>query len=231
MRRRLLFLTLVMVMLLGVCACGKKSDKEGFKPPIKGISWGMTRQDVLKDLDEAKYKVVDLDDSIHTAVILNDTIKHFGSDAIVYYLFSNNLCKDKEQGGRLQAVILRYNTISEDALLANMKDELGEFSKQVQPSEQVINYIWDSKGKISNLAKESYQAIKDFMGNSESDQVLLENQNNAENLIPSIEDPINAIGLKKITLDAGDTLSVTYYGDWAYLVEVLKAEKSIEKVK
>lgn len=224
MRKRLLLCTLLIVFILCLTACKKKESSKGFNPPMNGITWGMTQKEALAVIGDAKYEMLDLDDGMHVAVILADPIEKFGSNANVYLLFSKELCKNTDNGGRLQAVVMRYQDITEEQLLTNMTDEMGDATRDSSPVTEVKNYIWDSKAVLNDLDKKDYEAIKKFMTNSEYAKVLVDQDSGVVSGDLSKQQPINAIALKKITTDGGESLSVVYYGDWAYLLKVIKEE-------
>ncbi|WP_455714347.1 hypothetical protein [Anaerosporobacter sp.] len=225
MRKRLLLLTLLIVFILSLTSCKKKESNKGFNPPMKGITWGMTQKDAVAVIGEGKYQIMDLDDGMHVAVILADPIEKFGSEAQIYLLFSKELCKNIENGGRLQAVVMRYQNISEEQLLTNMSDEMGDVTRDSSPVKEVKNYIWDSKATLKDLPKKDFEAIENFMNNSEYAKDLVDPDSGVASNVPSKEQPINAIALKKITTDGTESLSVVYYGDWAYLLKVIKEEQ------
>lgn len=225
MRKRLLLFTLLIVFILSFTACKKKESGKGFNPPMKGITWGMTQNDAKAVIGDAKYETLELDDGMHVALILADPISKFGSEAQIYLLFSQELCKNTENGGRLQAVVLRYPNITEEQLLTNMTDDMGDVTRDSSPIKEVKNYIWDSKAVLKDLAKKDYEAIKDFMSNNEYAKQLVDPDTGVAFSVPPEQQPINAIALKKITTAEGDTLSVVYYGDWAYLLKVIKEEQ------
>lgn len=224
MRKRLLLCTLLIVFILSLTACKKKESSQGFNPPMKGITWGMTQKDALTVIGDAKYETVELDDGMHVAVILADSIKKFGSEAQIYLLFSKELCKT-DNGGRLQAVVMRYPNITEEQLLTNMSDELGDATRDSSPMKEVKNYIWDSKAVLKDLPKADFEAISNFMTNSEYGKAIVDPDSGVTSNVPTEQQPINAIALKKITTDGADSLSVVYYGDWAYLLKVIKEEQ------
>lgn len=225
MRKRLLLITLLIVFILSFAACKKKESSKGFNPPMKGITWGMTQKDALAVIGDAKYETIELDDGMHIAVILAEPITKFGSEAQIYLLFSKELCKSTDNGGRLQAVVMRYPNITEEQLLTNMTDEMGDITRDSSPMKEVKNYIWDSKAVLKDLSKKDYKAIKDFMTNNESAKLLVDPDSGVAFSAPPEQQPINAIALKKITTGDGDSLSVVYYGDWAYLLKVIKEEQ------
>lgn len=225
MRKRLLLCTLVIVFILSLAACKKKESSKGFNPPMKGITWGMTQKDAITVIGDAKYQTIELDDGMHVALILADPITKFGSEAQIYLLFSKELCKNTDNGGRLQAVVMRYPNITEEQLLTNMTDEMGDATRDSSPMKEVKNYIWDSKAVLKDLDKKDYEAIKNFMTNNESAKQLVDPDTGVAFTAPPEQQPINAIALKKITSAEGDSLSVVYYGDWAYLLKVIKEEQ------
>ena len=225
MRKRLLLCILVIVFILSLAACKKKESSKGFNPPMKGITWGMTQKDAIAVIGDAKYQTIELDDGMHVALILADPITKFGSEAQIYLLFSKELCKTTDNGGRLQAVVMRYPNITEEQLLTNMTDEMGDATRDSSPVKEVKNYIWDSKAVLKDLAKKDYEAIKNFMTNNESAKQLVDPDTGVAFTAPPEQQPINAIALKKITSADGDSLSVVYYGDWAYLLKVIKEEQ------
>jgi hypothetical protein len=225
MRKRLLLCTLLIVFILSFTACKKKESSKGFNPPMKGITWGMTQKDAVAVIGDAKYETIDLDDCMHVAVILADPIKKFGSEAQIYMLFSKELCKTTENGGRLQAVVLKYPDITEEQLLTNMSDELGDATRDSSPMKEVKNYIWDSKAVLKDLSKADFETINNFMTNSEYAKSMVDPDSGVTSSVPTQQQPINAIALKKITTDGIDSISVVYYGDWAYLLKVIKEEQ------
>lgn len=225
MRKRLLLCTLVIVFILSLAGCKKKESSKGFNPPMKGITWGMTQKDAIAVIGDAQYQTIELDDGMHVALILADPITKFGSEAQIYLLFSKELCKSTDNGGRLQAVVMKYPNITEEQLLTNMTDEMGDVTRDSSPTKEVKNYIWDSKDVLKDLAKKDYEAIKNFMENNESAQQLVDPDTGVTFTAPPEQQPINAIALKKITSADGDSLSVVYYGDWAYLLKVIKEEQ------
>lgn len=225
MRKRLLLCTLVIVFILSLAGCKKKESSKGFNPPMKGITWGMTQKDAIAVIGDAQYQTIELDDGMHVALILADSITKFGSEAQIYLLFSKELCKSTDNGGRLQAVVMRYPNITEEQLLTNMTDEMGDVTRDSSPTKEVKNYIWDSKDVLKDLAKKDYEAIKNFMENNVSAQQLVDPDTGVAFTAPPEQQPINAIALKKITSADGDSLSVVYYGDWAYLLKVIKEEQ------
>ncbi|WP_310603849.1 hypothetical protein [Anaerosporobacter sp.] len=225
MRKRLLLCTLLIVFILSLTACKKAENSKGFIPPMKGIVWGMTQKDALKVIGDAKYETIELDDGMHVAVILADPITQFGSEAQIYLLFSKELCKNTESGGRLQAVVLRYPNITEEQLLTNMTDEIGDVTRDSSPMKEVKNYIWDSKDVLKDLSKNDYEKITNFLENNEQARNLVDPDNGIVLDVSAEQQPINAIALKKITTNDGDSLSVVYYGDWAYLLKVINEEQ------
>lgn len=225
MRKRLVLCTLLIVFILSMVGCKKKEGSMGFNPPMKGITWGMTQKDALAVIGDAKYETMELDDGMHIAIILADPIEKFGSEAQIYLLFSKELCKNADNGGRLQAIVLRYPNISEEQLLTNMTDEMGDVTRDSSPVKEVKNYIWDSKAALKDLPKKDYEAIKTFMTNNGSAKQLVDPDSGVAFSVPPEQQPINAIALKKITTAEGNSLSVVYYGDWAYLLKVIKEEQ------
>lgn len=225
MRKRLLLCTLLIVFILSFTACKKKESSKGFNPPMEGITWGMTQKEAIAVIGDAEYQTIELDDGMHIALILADPITKFGSEAQIYLLFSKELCKSTDNGGRLQAVVMRYPNITEEQLLTNMTDEMGDVTRDSTPTKEVKNYIWDSKAVLKDLAKKDYEVIKNFMTNNESSKQLVDPDTGVAFTAPPDQQPINAIALKKITSADGDSLSVVYYGDWAYLLKVIKEEQ------
>ena len=106
-----------------------------------------------------------------------------------------------------------------------MTDEMGDVTRDSNPTKEVKNYIRDSKAVLKDLAKKDYEAIKNFMTNNESSKQLVDPDTGVAFTAPPDQQPINAIALKKITSADGDSLSVVYYGDWAYLLKVIKEEQ------
>ncbi|WP_167957410.1 hypothetical protein [Anaerosporobacter faecicola] len=225
MKKRFLFCVLVLLFLLCAVGCKKKESKQGFQPPMKGFTWGMSCKDALALIGEGKYDKLDLEDGLHVAIILKENVKLFDAQAQPYLLFSKELCKDAEDGGRLQAVILRYMDISEEQLFTNMTEEMGDATRDSAPVEEVKNYIWDSKTTLADLSKKDYKCIADFMSNEEQAKKLVEPDRGVALEVPTEEQPVNAVALKKVTTDGTVNLSVVYYGDWLYLLKVLQEEQ------
>lgn len=226
MRKHLLWCCLFVLFILSLTACKKKEDTvKGFAPPMKGVTWGMTRQDYVKKLEEGTYEMIDLQDSIHTSILMNDSMKLFGADARVYLLFSTDLCKKPEDGGRLQAVILRYDGANPDELLSQIKKELGDDYKESVNVLNIKNYVWQSSDLLKDIPKKEFNDLVTFMSNTDKAKVIVNTDNGAAPIVPTENFPINAITLHEINTDTGKSQVVTYYGDWAYLSKVLQEEQ------
>ncbi|HEX3076838.1 MAG TPA: hypothetical protein VHQ24_08255 [Lachnospiraceae bacterium] len=225
-RKLLTFLTIFSVILLS--GCKKEITQSTFQPIIEDLDWGMGESQVInilnsmKDMDYMQYD----DDSnadnqennnegntLLSFIELNSPIKKFGYNARVVLAFVKEGYDGLEEDGLLCSIALGYSDVTEEELLAQLKSELGDNYRESVLMTGFKSYIWESKNKMKDLPKETFDELYTFLKSKAP---------NSESLIlPKIDDPVNRIILRVSEEDSGTSLVVTYKGDWEWMINYL----------
>ena len=132
-------------------SCTNKEEVYGFPPPIKHIQWGMTPNEVMKELKLTKDNI--LNDSGASITLSYDNTFVFGQKANIIMDF------DMEYELGLLDMYVQFSNLNKDDLIKQLNKAYG---KPVELDDQWVPYLWESK-KIGDLPQKIQDRLEYLM--------------------------------------------------------------------
>ena len=142
-----------LLLLLSVCgilliSCQRKAESErSFDPPIPGLTWGLTYEDLLDALSEFEYTVITEDEKA-TEIRFNSSV--FGYPATMFCMV------DRMADIGLYYLDIQFQNDHEEELKEKLTKQVG---KPDSESAEADRLIWKSD-PVQNLPEETQQRIR-----------------------------------------------------------------------
>lgn len=227
--KSLIVLCLTSLFLVSFTACKKETTESIYQPIIKELKWGMGENQVIKllenmnDMDYKQYEDNANDDNqgnnnedktFLSFIELNSPIKKFGYNARVILEFSREGYDGRAGEGLLNCIILDYSDVTEEELLAQLKNELGDDYSESSMAPGIKSYIWKSKTEMKDIPQETFDNVCTYLKNK--------SPNTSETILfPKVDEPVNHIVFGVTKSEDMTSLSVTYFSDWEWLINYL----------
>lgn len=206
---------MVIVMILCFSGCNKTSRQYGHAPVVEDLTWGMTRDEIVNNLnlsDTNSTMTISEQSKAYLIIHCKDKKQIFGRSCYVNLLVTT---KNKEERWNcptdaLSAIVLQYENADYETVREAMIMELG-IASEADYSDNTEVLIWNSKDTIKDVSEKEKEKLQSYCEAHavEEKSIYPKNENTAIN---------------KITLGVGknNKTVVTYYGDWSVYINYLR---------
>ena len=136
------------LFFISIISCVNKEEESGFLPPIKHIQWGMTPDEVMKELKLTDDSIIDDSGTSVTLSYNNTTV--FDQEANITMSF------DMEYEFGLQTIYVQFSNLNKDDMINQLNKTYG---KPTAVDDNGVPSQWMSK-KIIDLPQEMQDRFK-----------------------------------------------------------------------
>lgn len=152
---------LIFLVLFFISGCSKQKQSYSYSPPIKGIEFGMTADEISQAKKLSSYNLVKSVELMNASYLELKSQKVLGKNSnVTLYFF------DSKQGdlvSRLYSLSIVYNDNTIDNVINLLKKKYGDYKYYDQDTTEL--YTW-SKDTLSSLSTETIERMKTIESSS-----------------------------------------------------------------
>lgn len=206
--KKIFYLLIVCLFFTSMISCSNKEEELGFSPPIKHIEWGMTPDEVMKELKLTNDSIIEDSGTLVILSYNNTTI--LGQEANITMTF------DTEYEFGLQTIYVQFSNLNKDDMINQLNKAYGNptaVDDDGVPSQWMSEKIIDLPQEIQDRFKYTlvdFQAARRTLSNDSAgfsdDSVWRSYQN----------EPLVGVSIKNkeaLLYGAGNMAAYTLYKD------------------